>query len=424
MRRPKGTSGDKKKVSDDRKRISEVLLAERLHLNEDWMDSENIANLPQTLPPVGGRKLSPGEAKAVEKQLALLVACGCRRPVLYWCLERLGPEADDERKGKVRYLVPGEDEANNHWVTTTPAPQTREDMAGFIALSRAYAKALRRVENELLLVAEAQADAHPLPRGFFTGEPEDAHEAMLIHRQSVAWSRKLAEDYQAPNVGLLVKSKGVLFLLVYVWIHTKYLADGGTIRARRSRQTKPYRIAWEDADPIATLAHVYGGIDSSPSDLIDKSGDFHRDYPGLYDRMVSMLMSLDAPFRLDATQREWLLSIPKMPPPSQSALSWCSGVSDRGIRSAINRTAALVRNGRIRTTNRAHKHCGSLIRRIIDEWKAVDDSQSDLSSADSTADHSMTQPPSEIALPPRTKKLARSDRRGRRTNSPPKMKKN
>jgi hypothetical protein len=207
MRKSKARSDDKKKASDDRNRIGEVLLAERLGLSDDWKDPDNIPDLPQAIPPVAGCNLSPGEAKEVEKQVTLLVAFGCQRPVLYWCLERLGPEADKVRKGQVKYLVPGDVKTKNPWATKTSAPQTREDMARFIALSKAYAKALQQAQNELLMVAEAQPDAHPLPWGFLTEEPDNAHEAMLSLRQLVAWARKLGEAYHAPNIGLLVKSK-------------------------------------------------------------------------------------------------------------------------------------------------------------------------------------------------------------------------
>jgi hypothetical protein len=366
MRKSKEGSDDKKKASNDRNRVAEVLLAERLGLSDDWQDPDNIPDLPQTLPPVGGRKVPAGEAKEVENLLSLLVARGCRRPVLYWCLERLGPGADKVRKGQVKYLVPGDVETKNPWVTATSASQTCEDMARFLALSKAYAKALQRAQNELLMVAEAQPDAHPLPRGFLTEEPDNTHEAMLTLRESVAWVRKLGEAYHAPNAGLLVKSKGSLFLLTYVWIHTKYLPDGVILSGKGFRQTEPYRITHQVADPIAIIGQVYGGIDSSPDDLIDKLEDFHKGFPKLYDRMVDMLKGLDAPFRLDWAEQEWRISIPSMSPPSQSGMSWCLEVSDAGIRSAINRTAALVRRGRISTTYRAHKHCGSIIRRIID----------------------------------------------------------
>lgn len=98
---------------------------------------------------------------------------------------------------------------------------------------------------------------------------------MPILRQSVAWARKLAEAYRPPNDRLLVKSKGILFLLIYVWIHTKKSPAGGaSIKGNRPRQTKPYRIARQDADPVAILAHRYGGLDSTPEDLIDKLEDF------------------------------------------------------------------------------------------------------------------------------------------------------
>jgi hypothetical protein len=173
-----------KKAVHDRERISDALLAERLGLDDDWMDLEKIADLPETLPANGGRKMSPLDMRDMEKQIALLVECGCRRPVLYCCLAQLGPEADERRKGKERHLVPAEDEAQSHWVTTTPALPTREDMTVFINASRAYERARRQVEKGLLLVADARGDTHRLPQGLLTDGPDNAHEAMLIHRQS------------------------------------------------------------------------------------------------------------------------------------------------------------------------------------------------------------------------------------------------
>jgi hypothetical protein len=237
MRRPKEIPGNKTKASADRKRIAEVVLAERLGLDDDWMDLEAIPDLPQTLPSVDGSK--PADEKEAEEELTILVSRGCRRPVLCWCLEQLGTEADERRKGKVRRLVPAEDESKSQWKITTPVLQTREDMAAFITVSRTYEEALRRVEKELLWTADAKGNAHRLPQGLLTEELPTADEALLLLRQSVAWARNLAEDYRAPNDRLLVKSKGVLFLLAYVWLHTKQSpTSSGNIReSARGRQS-------------------------------------------------------------------------------------------------------------------------------------------------------------------------------------------
>jgi hypothetical protein len=426
MHKSKEVSGNRKKASDDRKRIAEVLLAERLVLNEDGMDLESIADLPETLPANGGRKMSLPEAKEVEKQLALLVECGCRRSVLYWCLAQLGPEADERRKGKERYLVPAEDEAQSHWVTKTPALPTREDMTVFINASRAYERALRQVEKGLLLVADARGDTHPLPQGMLTDGPDDAHEAMLIHRQSVAWARKLAEDYQAPNVGLLVKSKGVLFLLAYVWLHTKQSpASSRNMRGKGPRQTKPYRIGRQQAQTIAEIADLYCALTFRAEDLIDKLENFQAKDPNNFAHMVGLLKSLDDVWRIQEGQREWMRFIPNLPPPDRGSMISCLEVSDAEIRSSIDRTAALVRKDSLKTPASAHKHFVGLIREgIIAKRKASADARAKPSGTSRPADPPPAESAPEEALPPETKKHVRSDKaETEQPNSPAKLRK-
>jgi hypothetical protein len=426
MRQSKQRSSTKKKAVDDRKRISDALLAERLGLDDDWMDLENIADLPGTLPAVGGRKMSPPEVKEVEKLLALLVACGCRRPVLYWCLEQLRPEADERRKGKKRHLVLAEDEAQSHWVTTTPALPTREDMTVFINVSRAYERARRQVEKGLLLVADAWGDAHPLPQGLLTDGPDSAHEAMLIHRQSVVWARKLAEDYQAPNIGLLVKSKGILFLLAYVWLHSKQsLASRRNIRGKPTRQTKPYRIGRQHAQTIAEIADLYCGLTFLAVDLIDKLDDFQAKDPKNCARMVGLLKRLDDVWRIQEGQREWIRSIRDVPPPGRSSMNAGLAASDVEIRSSIERTAALVRKGSLKTPASAHKHFVGLIREeIIAKRKALPDAQAKPSGTSSPADPPPAESAPGEALPPETKKHVRGDRaETEQPNSPAKFRK-
>jgi hypothetical protein len=426
MRKSKKAPDDKKKASDDRNRIGEVLLAERLGLSDDWKDPDNIPDLPQTLPPVAGRKMSPGEAKEVERQLGLLVACGCQRHVLYWCLAQLGPDADERRRGKERHLVPAEDEAQSHWVTTTRALPTREDMAGFINVSRAYERARCQVENGLFLVADARGDTHPLPQGLLTDGPDNAHEAMLIHRQTVAWVRKLAENYQAPNVGLLVKSKGILFLLIYVWLHTKQSpASSRNIRGKRSRQTKPYRIGRQPAQTIAEIADLYCGSTFLAVDLIDKLADFHEKDPKNCARMVGLLKSLDDVWRIEEGQRVWTRLIRNVPPPDRSSMNACLAASDAEIRSSIDRTAALVRKGSLKTPARAHIHFVGLIREeIIAKRKVVPDAQAKPSGTSSPADLPPAESAPDEALRPEIKKHVRSDRAEiEQPNSPAKFRK-
>src|SRR5260370_657111 len=109
MHQSEDGSGNQRKNSNNRKRISDVLLAERLGLDEEWLDPDNIVHLPQslpqTLPQGGGRKMSVAEVRDLEKYLDNMVTGGCHRSVLYWCLEQLGPKSDRARAGEVRIAV-------------------------------------------------------------------------------------------------------------------------------------------------------------------------------------------------------------------------------------------------------------------------------------------------------------------------------
>jgi len=77
--------------------------------------------------------------------------------------------------------------------------------------------------------------------------------------------------------------------------------------------------------------------------------------------------------RLERLIREWERSIPNVPPPDRGWLFWFLTVSDPEIRSAVRQTAVEVRMARIRTTSHAHRHCGSLIRKMIDGREADED---------------------------------------------------
>lgn len=80
---------------DDRKRIAERLLRERLGLDEDWLnrDEDGTAHLPSALPRFLTQSLSRPALKALEQDLDQLVGAGCRRQALYFCLAQLNPEA-------------------------------------------------------------------------------------------------------------------------------------------------------------------------------------------------------------------------------------------------------------------------------------------------------------------------------------------
>ena len=193
-------------------------------------------------------------------------------------------------------------------------------------------------------------------------------------------------------------------------------------KRKRTGQTKPYRIAQQDADAVAILAFRYGGLNSAPEDLIDKLEDFHRDHPKLHGSMVGMLKSLDDVWRLQHAQHEWVRFIPGFPPPDRGSMVACLEASDVEIRSAIDRIAALVRRGSLKTADRTHEQFGTIIREIISGRPRVTaDKQLKLSSTYNPADPPPTDSAGDTALPPETKKLVRSEGM-RRPSNPAKVK--
>jgi hypothetical protein len=83
------------------KAISEALLEERLGLNEPWIErwEENGAwreesSAPDQLPDFIRRNLNKGEVKEVEEKVDQLVAAGCQRSVVYFCLEQLSSASE------------------------------------------------------------------------------------------------------------------------------------------------------------------------------------------------------------------------------------------------------------------------------------------------------------------------------------------
>src|SRR5665213_2336453 len=90
----------------NRKAVSEVLLAEILGLNDPWIErweesgtwrEESCAldHLPRFI----RKKLNEDEIATVEHKVDQLVAAGCQRSVVYFCLEQLSPASEWLRSG-------------------------------------------------------------------------------------------------------------------------------------------------------------------------------------------------------------------------------------------------------------------------------------------------------------------------------------
>jgi hypothetical protein len=219
-----------------RKRVEEALLAERLGLHDDWVErweqggewlegSLAPAELPQFIRDTLGRGNDYDE---VEGHIRRLEKAGCRRPVLYFCLEELSPDAAAMREGRRRKLVPRNDSEFNppaEWAEgrKLATHETLEAVGGNAEKTR---RLIHEHQRELLLVADT--NEFPLPRGMMTG-PEDAAETLSLLKESLSWVARLAGAYTAPLEKTLLKSKGLLFLTAYVLAH----ADARKVKERR-----------------------------------------------------------------------------------------------------------------------------------------------------------------------------------------------
>ena len=268
-----------------RRKVEEALLADRLGLHEDWVErweqggkwlEESLA--PDMLPPFIGAILGRDRTYEVEGHIRRLEKAGCRRPVLYLCLEELGPDAAAMREGRRRKLVPGNDGEFNPAAEWTEGGklETREDLESVWDKAEKTRRLIRHHRRELLLVADTRE--FPLPTGMTT-EPEDADDALTLLEESLSWVSKLAAAYAAPREKNVLKSKGLLFLTAYV---LKY-ADARKVKEQRWMGVK---------GELAGLASLVTKKAWSPSDLRDKLRKFERDYPRLHKLLVHKLDEL------------------------------------------------------------------------------------------------------------------------------------
>ena len=264
-----------------RRRIEEALLADRLGLHDNWVErweqggrcvEESLA--PAGLPPFIHGTLSRHKVYRLEEYLNRLVAAGCLRPVLCFCLGQLGPEASAVREGRRRLSVPEKDgEYRLLDVRDGGRPlATREHMEAVRNNAEKTRRLVHRHQRELLLVADT--NEFRLPSG-----PTDADEALSLLKESLCWVANLAGAYTAPFEKTLLKSKGLLFLTAYVVEH----ADPRKAAGGR-------RDGVDEA--LAGLASLVTKKKWSPSDLRGKLRKFGKDHPRLHRLLLQKLDEL------------------------------------------------------------------------------------------------------------------------------------
>lgn len=322
MTKPKTTQKTK---AIDRKRINEALLADRLGINEEWIERweergkiREEFHMPDRLPTFICRSYKK-EIKDIEGAVERLVTLGCQRRVIYFCLAQLSPEATRLRAGLEREpvfgIAPKDVVMDADYFTSETRPlAAREDLKELANTAKAARKKIHRYQRELFLVAESSN--YPLPVGFVC-QPKTATEALMLLQDSLTWAAELAGTYTAPMETTLLKSKGLLYLTLYVSMY----ADSKKLRGSRidslhRDSSKPSdsvraRGTHVAGEPLTNLAVMLAGkhnaseevegkddkghkndVAWSTSDLHRKLANFREDHPKLYKKLVAKLKEL------------------------------------------------------------------------------------------------------------------------------------
>jgi hypothetical protein len=165
-------------------------------------------------------------------------------------------------------------------------------MAGLSSKVRSAAQAIVKYREELLLLSEVCSDIE-LPSGIMT-EPELPEEALLLLLQSLSWVSRLSVQWQSPNATQLLKSKGLLFMLTYVWIRTTNPQTPAEVKRKpgRTRSNAAVRLPNGAAQEVAMIAHIYLGADFTSGDLSDKLQDFAHVEPALFKELIALMQIL------------------------------------------------------------------------------------------------------------------------------------
>ena len=282
-----------------RKAISDVLLKEILGLNDPWIERSEEdgawreeSRAPDQLPRFIRKMLNEDEIATVERKVVQLVAAGCQRSVVYFCLQQLSPAAEWSRSGG--HLEGVQAQQGEELASQKPIA-TREDMATVASKARAAREEIHRHKYELSFTAEAlRCD---LPVGFSTST-ENPEDALLLLESALSWVAKLADAYATPMVSTLIKNKGLLYLTLYISRH----ADQRKLRSTRVTDViKDRKKASGDVlartveapgNVLAELASQVTGDDWPTSDLKEKLESFRLDHPRLYRLLDQKLTEL------------------------------------------------------------------------------------------------------------------------------------
>lgn len=282
----------------DRKKIDEMLLRERLGLDDDWLhrDDNGVAHLPMRLPSFIKPRLH-SEMVSLESAINRLVSAGCRRQALYFCLQELSPGTERSRRGlgwMYDRTQPSSDPEVSYRTELKLAP--KQDVQDVAAHAEKALQTVRKYNRELLLVYDTLKPSIPV---IFADTVDKGPETLNALLALLAWVRDLATSYVAPFETTLLKSKRLLYPTVYVSMYAdaeklkSALQRGGSERdGTHVRKQRPKKRDFRPEHALAQIANICTGHHWAPSDLSAKLKTFEKDYPALHKKMKAKMTAL------------------------------------------------------------------------------------------------------------------------------------
>jgi hypothetical protein len=260
----------------NRKKITDLLLREKLALDEDW--DQLPGQLPSFIPPL----LGAANMDLLEKHMKrLMMDAGCRQEVLWFCLGQLDPSAAKDSPGRTYVTIRKDRKTGKKSASVIPGWRkiaTREDLKPLANACRNASTQIHRYTDELHIAARAlksEPPAHLLSVevGGRRYRPMDPVTALSQARDLLRWVEKLARDWATPEENKVLKAKGTLYLGVYVQCVT---------RGRRKVR--------KDCEGIVETILSYFSPDLTS--IRKKIANFRDRYPQTYKKLYSNLKDL------------------------------------------------------------------------------------------------------------------------------------
>lgn len=195
-----------------RSKITESLLIQRLGLDDAWSP---LAAMPSFI----SGSLLPTEMERLQKAISKLIDAGCREEVLWFCLAELSPAAHETRRGLVETPIAPKNPDDDYTFHKRRQPiATREDLESVALACKKARKLISKYQGELSVAASALNSHNQFPSDGWgnTIKISDPVAYLDLLQSSLGWVEHLSRDWYAPDVNKVLRSKGQLYLSIYV----------------------------------------------------------------------------------------------------------------------------------------------------------------------------------------------------------------